>query len=107
VRRALHAWLLIALVGACAVTLAQEKQKDKGGTFEDSVITQRVSSALGSDATLKHMRISVATQDGVVHLTGFVNSMAQVERAAAVARGVEGVSAVRNAIQVSNRPSRA
>ena len=75
-RRALHAWLVIALFGACALAFAQQ----------DSVITQRVSSALGSDATLKHMRISVATQDGVVHLTGFVNSMAQVERAAAVAR---------------------
>lgn len=105
-RALVQAWLAIALFGACAA-LAQEKHQDKGGAFEDSVITQRVSSALGADATLKNMRIEVATQDGVVHLTGFVNSMAQLERAAALARGVEGVSSVKNALRVAIRPSRA
>jgi osmotically-inducible protein OsmY len=107
VKRVLHAWLVIALLGACAGAAAQDKHEEKGGGFQDAVITERVASALGADPALKKMRISVATRDRVVHLTGFVDSMAQLERAAALARGVEGVSSVRNALRVSNRPSRA
>jgi osmotically-inducible protein OsmY len=106
-RALVRAWLVIALAGACMAALAQEKHKEKGGDFEDAVISERVSSALGADSTLKHMRIEVATRDGVVHLRGFVDSMAQIERAAALARGVEGVSSVRNALRVAIRPSRA
>lgn len=107
-RRALaRASLLIALFGACAIVAAQDKREDKGASFEDAVITERVSSALGRDPVLMQMHITVQTRQGVVHLTGFVDSMSQLERAASLARRVEGVSAVRNAIRVAIRPSRA
>jgi osmotically-inducible protein OsmY len=102
-RRLVHAWVLVAMLVACGAASAQEK--DPG--FEDALITQRVGSALEADPVLKNMHIAVETRDGVVHLTGFVDSMAQVDRAAALARRIEGVSAVRNAIRVTNRPSRA
>lgn len=101
-RHAAAAWLVIALLAACPAALAQ-----KGPTFEDSVITERVSSALGTDPVLMRMHISVQTREGVVHLTGFVDSMAQVERAATLARRIEGVSGVKNALRVAIRPSRA
>jgi hypothetical protein len=103
----LRALLLMALFCAGAAVLAQEKREDKGATFEDSVITQRVSSALGRDPLLMQMHITVQTREGVVHLTGFVDSMSQLERAALLARRVEGVSGVKNAIRVAIRPSRA
>jgi hyperosmotically inducible protein len=105
-RRLVHAWVLVAMLAAlvaCGAASAQEK--DPG--FDDALITQRVGSALEADPVLKNMHIAVETRDGVVHLTGFVDSMAQVDRAAALARRIEGVSAVRNTIRVTNRPSRA
>ena len=105
-RRLVHAWVLVAMLaalGACGAASAQEK--DPG--FDDALITQRVGSALEADPVLKNMHIAVETRDGVVHLTGFVDSMAQVDRAAARARRIEGVSAVRKAIRGNNPPSRA
>ena len=50
------------------------------------------------------MQIDVQTQDGVVRLSGFVDSMAQVDRAGELARRVDGVSGVRNSIRVTARP---
>ena len=94
---------MLAALGAFAAANAQ----DKGEGFDDAVITQRVSSALDADPMLKDMHIAVETRDRVVHLRGVVDSMAQIDRAAALARRIEGVSAVRNTIRVSNRPSRA
>jgi hyperosmotically inducible protein len=101
-------WIMIALLAALgAPASAQEKAQEKGAGFHDAVITQLVTQALDNDTLLREMRISVETRDRVVHLSGFVNSMAQLDRAGALARGVEGVSEVRNAIRVANRPSRA
>ncbi|HWD22878.1 MAG TPA: BON domain-containing protein [Burkholderiales bacterium] len=98
----LGAMLLLAL-GAAATARAQEK----AATFNDALITERVTSAIQKDRTLGKMDISIETRDGVVHLRGFVDSMTQVERAGALARKIEGVTAVRNTIRVTNRPSRA
>jgi osmotically-inducible protein OsmY len=42
-----------------------------------------------------------------VNLSGFVRSLDDVAKAAELARGVRGVSAVRNGLRVANRPSRA
>lgn len=106
----MRAWLMSATLAAlCAFgyALAQDKQQEKGAGFNDAVITGLVASALDKDPALARMRIAVETRGGVVSLSGFVNSMAQVERAGDVARGVEGVSGVRNTIRVTSRPSRA
>lgn len=100
-------WILIAMLlvvlGVPGTTSAQVK----GAGFEDAVITALVKTAMQNDALLGEMDIAIATRGGVVHLSGFVDSMANVGRAEALARGVKGVSAVRNVIQVADRPSRA
>ena len=106
-RALVNAWILGAILCSSVMALAQDKLQDKGAGFSDAVITEAVTSALGSDPMLARMHISVETHEGVVHLRGQVDSMAQVERAAALARRVDGVSSVRNAIRVANRPSRA
>lgn len=102
-------WIVIALLAALGAPAAsaQDKLEQKGAGFDDAVITQLVTRALDHDALLREMHISVETRDRVVHLSGFVNSMAQVDRAEALARRVDGVSGVRNALRVANRPSRA
>ena len=73
----------------------------------DASITKRVESALHSDRGLRTMQIHVETQDGVVNLSGFVRSLDDIDKAGEIARGVSGVSAVRNGLRVANRPSRA
>jgi osmotically-inducible protein OsmY len=101
-----YAWILVSMLAALGA-FAGASAQDKGARFDDAVITQRVNGALDADPVLRQMHIAVDTRDGVVHLTGFVDSTAQIDRAAALARRIEGVSAVRNAIRVINRPSRA
>jgi len=103
-------WLLGALLAALFAfthVSAQDKVQEKGAGFNDAVITELVTSALGNDPELRKMQIGVETQDRVVRLSGFVDSMAQVDRAGELARRVEGVSGVRNTIRVTDRPSRA
>lgn len=94
------------LAALAAPASGQEKMQDKGPGFDDALITQRVTSAFSSDPMLGRADIAVETRDGVVHLRGMVDSIAHVDRAGALAYGIAGVSAVRNAIRVIDRPSR-
>lgn len=95
--------MLLVALGACGETSAQSK----GAGFDDAVITRLVQAALDGDPMLRHTDISIETRGRVVHLSGFVDSMAHVDRAEALARRVVNVSAVRNGIRVTDRPSRA
>ena len=106
----MNAWIAGALLaGLCAFTnaAAQDKLQEKGANFSDAVITELVTSALDNDPELRAMQIDVQTRDGVVRLSGFVDSIAQVDRAGELARRIDGVSGVRNSIRVTDRPSRA
>jgi osmotically-inducible protein OsmY len=53
-----------------------------------------------SDADLKSLEINVETYKGVVQLSGFVSTRAESEKAAALARSVEGVKSVKNDIRL-------
>ena len=84
--------LLASLVG-CAGTSTKEST---GEYFDDTVITSKVKAALLNEPSLKSAQINVETFKGVVQLTGFVSSRAEINRAGEVARGVSGVESVRN-----------
>ena len=71
------------------------------------VITELVSSALDKDRALRGKDIFILTVGRVVYLRGYADTLKQVERAGMLARRVEGVGAVSNAIRVSDRPNRA
>jgi osmotically-inducible protein OsmY len=88
--------MLVSFLG-CASTATTE---GTGEYIDDSVITTKVKAAIFSDATLKSMEINVETFKGEVQLSGFVNSKADIDRAVEVARGVKGVSSVRNVMRV-------
>ena len=108
-RKLLHAWIVAAsliALGAVPQARAQSAQSSNA-SFSDAVITELVASALDSDRALSRMDILVLTVGSVVYLRGFVDTLEQVEWAGTLARRVEGVSAVSNAIRVSDRPSRA
>jgi hyperosmotically inducible protein len=71
-----------------------------GTEIDDTVITTKVKSALLKDTGLESLDIKVETRKGVVQLSGFVDSQNQMDRAMAVAQGVDGVSNVDNKIRI-------
>jgi osmotically-inducible protein OsmY len=87
--------LTIVLVSAwgCGSTA---KTEGTGEYVDDSVITAKVKTAIFNDPTLKVNEINVETFKGVVQLSGFVNSQADINKAVQVARGVAGVKSVKN-----------
>ena len=91
--------LLIVLASAwgCGSTA---KQEGTGEYVDDSVITAKVKTAILNDATLKVNEINVETFKGVVQLSGFVRSQADIDKAVQVARGVAGVKSVKNDMRV-------
>ena len=88
--------LLITAVG-CASTKTQE---GTGEYVDDTVITTKVKAAILGEPGLKSSEINVETFKGVVQLSGFVNSRADIDAATKVARGVAGVKDVKNNMQL-------
>jgi osmotically-inducible protein OsmY len=66
----------------------------------DSAITTKVKAFMFKEPDLKSLAIHVKTEQGVVMLSGFVDSKAEADKALAVAKGVEGVAKVKSAIKV-------
>ena len=85
--------ILLASVLGCAGTPTKE---GTGEYVDDTVITTKVKAAIFNEPSLKSAEINVETFKGVVQLTGFVSSRADINKAAEVARGVKGVTSVRN-----------
>jgi osmotically-inducible protein OsmY len=95
---------MLVLMALSAAHPARAQASSPG--FNDAVIAQLVRTAINNDHALRIMDITIEVQDRVVRLGGFVNRMADLQQAEALASAVEGVSAVRNAIRVTHRPSR-
>lgn len=85
--------MLIATFAACGST---PKQESTGDYVDDSVITTKVKSQIAADDFLRSFEIGVETRKGVVQLSGFVGTQAAVNKAGQIARGVAGVTSVRN-----------
>jgi hypothetical protein len=68
--------------------------------IDDTVITTKIKADLVKDPDLKAMDVHVETVKGVVMLSGFVPSQADIARAEELARATTGVSDVRNALTV-------
>ena len=77
-------------------TAPASKQEGAGAVFDDSVITGKVKAAVLKEPSLKSAEINVETYKGIVQLTGFVRSRANIDKAVEVARSVGGVKSVKN-----------
>jgi osmotically-inducible protein OsmY len=95
--RFLVALMMLASFMACAST---PERSSTGEYVDDTVITTKVKTELASDNLLKSFQISVETRKGIVDLSGFVDSQYAVDKAGEIARGVEGVKSVNNALIV-------
>jgi osmotically-inducible protein OsmY len=60
------------------------------------VITTKTKAAIFNEPTLKSAEINVETYKGVVQLSGFVSSQADISKAVSLANGVKGVTSVKN-----------
>ena len=99
-----------ALILSPGLSLAQSKATTEpngakaqgtGGNFmKDSWLTTKTKSKLVANGRVKARHITVETQNGVVTLLGKVGSAEERAIAEEIAKGVDGVKGVRNALQI-------
>jgi osmotically-inducible protein OsmY len=95
-----YAFLAAFAMGAMAGCAATQTQESTGQYVDDSAITAKVKTAMFNDPNLKMNEIGVETYRGVVQLSGFVSSQAEINRALQLARSVDGVASVKNDLHV-------
>ena len=88
--------MLVSVLG-CMSTPTQE---GTGEYVTDSWITTKVKAALVEDRQVKATEVNVETFKGAVQLSGFVSSEAAMSQAVRVARGIKGVTSVKNNMRV-------
>ena len=98
IARLLAATTMLALVG-CTST---RNEPTAGEYVSDKLLSSRVNHALNNQPVYKFPDIKVSASAGVVQLNGFVPSEQQREAATEIARGVRGVSEVRNDIRLGS-----
>jgi hyperosmotically inducible periplasmic protein len=80
-----------------------DPQATIGEVIDDGALTAAVKGKLITDQTMQSYKVNVETQNGVVQLTGFVDSSDAKSRAAEIARSVSGVKNVRNDLEIRQR----
>jgi hyperosmotically inducible protein len=87
----------LALALLFSIGCASTSTKEGTGEFiDDSVITAKVKAAIYKEPTLKSAEINVETFKGIVQLSGFVSSPADIMKASEVASSINGVQSVKN-----------
>ena len=66
------------------------------GYAGDTAITSEVKAKLLADDIVPSRKVKVETTDGVVQLSGSVDSQAQSDRAESIAKAIDGVKSVKN-----------
>ncbi len=74
-----------------------------GQNMDDSTLTTSVKTSLAGERLNTLTRVGVETNNGVVYLTGEVETAAEKSRAGTVASQVKGVKKVVNNLQVIKR----
>jgi hyperosmotically inducible protein len=85
----------IAFNTGCAVTRGNETA---GAYAKDTEITGKIKAKLYKDPDVKGTEVHVSTLNGVVQLSGFVDSREARDRAEQIARGIAGVVDVQNSL---------
>ena len=72
------------------------KETSVKGYAGDTAITSEVKAKLLADDIVPSRKVKVETTDGVVQLSGTVESQAQSDRAESIAKAIDGVKSVKN-----------
>lgn len=89
--------VLMSFLLGCAST---SKHEGTGEYFDDTVVTTKVKAAILNEPALKSAEINVETFKGVVQLSGFVYSQADINKAVEVVSKVSGVKSIKNDMRV-------
>lgn len=89
--------LALLSVVSCA---AMEGRESGGQYVDDATVSTRVRAAFVGDSQVQATQVHVETMQGIVELSGFVDSKALEQRAVTLARNVDGVKGVRDEIVV-------
>ena len=84
---------LITLFLGCAAT---QNRESTGEYLDDSVITAEVKDAIFDEPTLKVFQISVEAYQGIVALSGSVDSQKSVDKVGEIVSKVKGVKSIKN-----------
>lgn len=76
------------------------QQKEAKQVASDSAITSKIKSKYLLEKGIKSFKVSVETKDGIVVLSGFVDTETAKARAEEIAKGVSGVQSVHSALVV-------
>jgi hyperosmotically inducible periplasmic protein len=85
-------WVAVAVIG-CA---GNRTSQSTGEFIDDSTLANKVKVALYADEEVKGTQVEVEAFKGVVQLSGFVDNVAQAQKAEQIAREVNGVHDVRS-----------
>jgi len=96
----LSALPLAALAADPAQPSTGSAKESMGERFDDAAITTKVKTAFIKDKEVKATEVKVETVQGIVQLSGFVDSRAEMQRAEQLASKVPGVKSVRNEISI-------
>jgi hyperosmotically inducible periplasmic protein len=88
--------VLLVLVAGCRSMTGESASQN----IDDTTITTEVKAKLAAEKAANLTRISVATANGTVSLTGIVPTPADRTRAEEITRQVKGVRAVKNVLQI-------
>jgi osmotically-inducible protein OsmY len=92
---------LLAVAAVSGISCASTRTSEGTGEYvDDTIITTKVKSAFLAEEGLKVAEINVETFKGVVQLSGFINSRADADRAVALARGISGVTSVKDDMRI-------
>lgn len=88
---------VLALTG-CEMMNHHDSDRTAGRALDDKTITATVQHDLNREPVYKFNDVDVKTFDGVVQLSGFVDTQGQKQRAGDIAKQAEGVTQVVNNI---------
>lgn len=89
--------VVLLTASGCAVVRGQETV---GAYIDDAGITTLIKTRMAESKLVAASSISVETLNGTVMLSGFAKSLTEKSAAENIARGVNGVKAVKNEIAV-------
>jgi len=91
--------VLFFFLAGCAVMQGKSSPSDY---TSDTGITTQIKAKLVQSDMVSAPNVHVETQNGIVQMSGFVSSNAQVNEAERIARSVNGVKGVVNDLVVQN-----
>jgi osmotically-inducible protein OsmY len=96
----ISAVFIVALMVSALGCASKSEPQSPGAYMGDSWVTTKVKTAILNEPSLKVLQINVETYKGVVQLSGFVDNAASRAKAAEIARAVQGVTEVKNDLQL-------